>query len=119
MPAHHNLETYVDAYITAAGIAADAKGPLFRTARGKSRTLTTKPMSQPDVFRMIRRRARQTGLRSLIGCHSFRATEITNYLENGGTLVKARRWRTMTRPTPPSSTTGPATKSRSMRSNVL
>jgi site-specific recombinase XerC len=90
MPAHHNLETYVDAYIAAAGIAADAKEPLFRTARGKSRTLTARPMSQPDVFRMIRRRAQQAGLRTLIGCHSFRATGITNYLENGGTLEKAQ-----------------------------
>ena len=90
MPAHHNLETYVDAYIAAADIATDTKGHLFRTARGKTRALTTKPMSQPDVFRMIRRRAQQAGLKTLIGCHSFRATGITNYLENGGTLENAQ-----------------------------
>ena len=34
MPAHHTLEGYLDAYIQAAGIADDAKGPLFRTAPG-------------------------------------------------------------------------------------
>jgi len=90
MPAHHNLESYIDAYIAAAGIADDAKGILFRTARGKSRKLTARPMAQPDVWRMIRKRARQAGLKTLIGCHSFRATGITNYLENGGTLEKAQ-----------------------------
>jgi hypothetical protein len=32
MPCHHKLEQYLDAYITAAGIRADRKGPLFRAA---------------------------------------------------------------------------------------
>ena len=40
MPAHHNLEEYLDAYIEAAGIAEDKKGPLFRTALGETRELT-------------------------------------------------------------------------------
>jgi integrase len=39
---------------------------------------------------MIRRRARDAGIRTPIGCHTFRATGITNYLENGGALEKAQ-----------------------------
>ena len=36
MPCHHNLETYLTAYIEGAGLADDPKGPLFRTiGRGK------------------------------------------------------------------------------------
>jgi site-specific recombinase XerC len=31
MPCHHNLETYLHAYFDGGGIAADPKGPLFRT----------------------------------------------------------------------------------------
>ena len=31
MPCHHNLETYLTAYIEGAGLAEDPKGPLFRT----------------------------------------------------------------------------------------
>src|SRR4051812_16546752 len=42
MPAHHNLEAYVDAYVKAAGIETDKKGPLFRTAKGKTGTLSEK-----------------------------------------------------------------------------
>jgi site-specific recombinase XerC len=30
MPAHHNLEAYLDAYIKAAGIGEEGKSPLFR-----------------------------------------------------------------------------------------
>jgi site-specific recombinase XerD len=90
MPAHHNLETYVDAYVEAAKIAEDKKGFLFRTTKGRSQKLTENPMGQPDVWRMIRRRAKQAGLKTLVGCHSFRATGITCYLENGGTLEKAQ-----------------------------
>jgi site-specific recombinase XerD len=90
MPAHHNLEDYIDGYVTAAGIAADKKGPLFRTAKGKTGMLSENRMAQPDVWRMIRRRATKAGIKTEIGCHSFRATGITNYLENGGTLEKAQ-----------------------------
>ena len=32
LPCHHNLDWYLESYIAAAGIAGDAKGPLFRTA---------------------------------------------------------------------------------------
>jgi site-specific recombinase XerC len=31
MPCHHNLETYLHAYLDGGGIDADSKGPLFRT----------------------------------------------------------------------------------------
>jgi integrase len=40
---------------------------------------------------MIQRRARQAGVRTALGCHSFRALGITAYLENGGTLEKAQQ----------------------------
>jgi hypothetical protein len=40
--------------------------------------------------RMIRRRAADACLKSKIGCHTFRATGITAYLEAGGTLENAR-----------------------------
>jgi integrase len=38
---------------------------------------------------MIRRRALAAGIATKIGNHSFRATGITAYLENRGTLEKA------------------------------
>jgi site-specific recombinase XerD len=91
MPVHHCLEEYLDAYIAAAGIEKDRKASLFRTAYRKTGTLTDRPMRQEDVFRMIRRRATDAGVKTAIGCHSFRALGITTYLENGGTLEKAQQ----------------------------
>jgi integrase len=48
-------------------------------------------MRPADVWRMIRRRAEKAGIKTRIGCHSFRATGITNYLEHSGTLEKAQQ----------------------------
>jgi site-specific recombinase XerD len=52
--------------------------------------LAEQPMSQADAWRMIRRRAKTAGIKAPIGCHTFRATGITAYLENGGTLEHAQ-----------------------------
>ncbi|MGP0061792.1 MAG: tyrosine-type recombinase/integrase [Beijerinckiaceae bacterium] len=38
---------------------------------------------------MIQRRAKTAGIVSKIGNHTFRATGVTTYLNNGGTLEKA------------------------------
>jgi len=82
---------YLEEYIAAAGIAEDRKGPLFRTTRGRSGELTGNSLLQSDVWRMIRRRALATGIRTEIGCHTFRATGITAYLKNGGKLEIAQQ----------------------------
>jgi integrase/recombinase XerD len=39
---------------------------------------------------MIKRRCRVAGLPNKICCHTFRATGITAYLDNGGTLEHAQ-----------------------------
>ena len=91
MPCHHNLEEYLDAYIEAAGIAADRKKPLFRSAIGKTGKLSDRPMTRGDAWRMVRRRAADAGIETPIGCHTFRATGITDYLKNGGRIEVAQR----------------------------
>ncbi|MGO9238726.1 MAG: tyrosine-type recombinase/integrase [Methylocella sp.] len=90
MPAHHNLEAYLDAYIEAAGIRDAGKAPLFRSAASRAGALTDRPMHRVDAWRMIQRRAADLGARVKIGCHTFRATGITAYLEAGGTLENAQ-----------------------------
>jgi site-specific recombinase XerC len=90
MPAHHNLEAYLDAYLDAAGIREDKKTPLFRSAAGRTGALTTIAMNRVDAWRMVQRRAAELGMKGRIGCHTFRATGITAYLEGGGTLENAQ-----------------------------
>ena len=91
MPAHHALAEAVHAYIAAAGIGEDRKGWLFRTAKGHNADLLADlPLRQVDAWRMIRKRALMAGIATPLGNHTFRATGITAYLLNGGTLEHAQ-----------------------------
>jgi site-specific recombinase XerD len=90
MPCHHNLEAWLHEYIEGAQLAG-AKGYLFRSAAGRTGRLSETPMAQADVFRMVGRRAEAADIRTSIGCHSFRATGITEYLRNGGKLEIAQQ----------------------------
>ena len=47
-------------------------------------------MSRLDVFRMIKRRCRKAGISTTTNCHTWRATGITAYLLNGGTIENAQ-----------------------------
>lgn len=89
MPCHHNLETYLYAYIEAGGLGGDLRGPLFRTIGRGTDQLTMTPLPQANAYAMVRRRAKAASIATRIGNHSFRATGITAYLKNGGTLEKA------------------------------
>jgi site-specific recombinase XerD len=90
MPTHHNLETYIDEYLDAAGARGDGKGPLFRSAVRRGDALTASPMHRIDAYRMVRRRTANAGFEQKLGCHVFRATGITAYLEGGGSLENAQ-----------------------------
>jgi integrase/recombinase XerD len=89
VPAHHNAEAYLDAYLEAAGIREEKKSPLFRSV-DRNRKLTPNSITRTDVLRMVKRRAQGAGLPSSTCCHTFRATGITAYLENGGTIENAQ-----------------------------
>ena len=65
------------------------KAPLFQTV-DRERRLTSSAMHRVDVFRMIRRRARTAGLPTHVCCHTFRATGITDFLNNGGAIETAQ-----------------------------
>jgi site-specific recombinase XerD len=89
MPCHHNLEQALLAYFDGNGVENSPKEPLFRTIGRGTGELTHTPLPQANAHAMIRRRALAAGIETKIGCHSFRATGITAYLKNGGTLEKA------------------------------
>ena len=91
VPAHHNAESYLDAYLHAAGIAGDRKAPLFRSAAGKTGTLTGQPLHRRNALDMVKRRARAAGLSDRTCCHTFRATGITAFRKNGGTIEHAQQ----------------------------
>ncbi len=89
VPVHHSAEEYLDAYLSAAGIADQPHTPLFRTL-SRQRTITSNRLDRHEALAMVKRRCRQAGLGEGYGCHTFRATGITAYLSNGGTVEKAQ-----------------------------
>jgi len=89
MPCHHVLEEYLGAYLEAGDFEEDAKGPLFRSLNRKTHELDRRPLHRANAWDMVRRRARQAGIKEDVCNHTFRGTGITTYLENGGELERA------------------------------
>ena len=81
VPAHHRAAEALDDYLARAGLDA-------ATA---ARRLTGRALSRRLVLAMIKRRAAAADLPPSTCCHTFRATGITAYLSNGGTLEHAQR----------------------------
>ncbi|MEZ6103865.1 MAG: tyrosine-type recombinase/integrase [Pirellulaceae bacterium] len=88
VPAHRKAEDYVEAYLDAAVIRDELSRPLFRTVDCR-RKLTATRVDRGDVLRMVKRRAKRAGITSRVCCHTMRATGITAYLENGGSVEHA------------------------------
>ncbi len=88
VPAHHTAEAYLDEYLESLGQAHRSE-PLFRTV-DRRRLPTNKPLTRTDALRMIKRRAKKAELPESTCCHTFRATGITTYLDNGGTIENAQ-----------------------------
>ena len=63
--------------------------PLFRTF-GRNGEVTARSLFEADILRMVKVRGKAIGLPGSTCCHTFRATGITAYLENGGTIEKAQ-----------------------------
>jgi site-specific recombinase XerD len=89
VPCHHVAEEYLDQYLNAVGMPQDTNALLFRTIDPRG-SVTPHGMTRNDAFRMVKRRVRAAGLPGSIGCHTFRATGITAYLSNGGTIENAQ-----------------------------
>ena len=89
VPCHHTLDQYLTDYLDMTGLGGLPKAPLFPTIDRFTKTLSDRPLSDGNAREMINRRALAAGITTRISNHSFRASGITNYLENGGVLEKA------------------------------
>lgn len=89
MPLNRKAEQYLLAYINTAGLRQEPATPLFRSI-GRGGILRERVMHRNDALRMVKHRALAAGLSPHICCHTFRATGITEYMRNGGTLEKAQ-----------------------------
>ena len=69
----------------------EPKVALFQTVDPAARRLTGRALDRRLVLAMIKRRPAAAGLPPSTCCHTFRATGITAYLSNGGTLEHAQQ----------------------------
>jgi len=90
LPCHHNLEQFLDEWLMASNLSAEPGAPLFPTMR-QGKLTGRNPLPQRNVQAMIKRRAVAADIATRISCHSFRATGITTYLQNGGKLEVAQQ----------------------------
>ena len=90
VPAHHRAAEALDDYLELAGLD-EAKAALFQSVDPAGRRLTGRALSRRLVLAMIKRWAAGAGLPPSTCCHTFRATGITAYLSNGGTLEHAQQ----------------------------
>ena len=96
MPCHHTLERYLAEYIDGADLSGKSKLPLFQRTKHRPfgrgvPELNGERFTRVNAWRMVQRRAKAAGLSTEVCNHTFRGTGITTYLENGGTLEKARQ----------------------------
>ncbi|MCC7498588.1 MAG: tyrosine-type recombinase/integrase [Bryobacterales bacterium] len=91
LPCHHNLEQFLDEWLAVSGLAGELEAPLFPSMRHGRLRQPRLRLPQANVHMMIQRRAAAAGIRTKISCHSFRATGITTYLQNGGKLEVAQQ----------------------------
>src|SRR5206468_3063689 len=84
IPVRHDLEQWIRAYASAAGIGDEQKGrPLFRSAIGKTGRLSAKGLSYVYIWRMVKRRLKDAGLDRQFSPHSFRVKVATDLLTQG------------------------------------
>lgn len=90
MPVHPDLEDMMDEYLQITNLMNQPNELIFQSSTARGGYLTGKPFDRNSSWRMVRKRALAAGIHREIGNHSFRATGITTYLNNGGSLEDAR-----------------------------
>jgi integrase/recombinase XerD len=87
MPVHHLLEQILNEYIAAAGLQSGQ--PLFQSVNSLGTAVTGRALNRHNAWAAIRKRAKAAGFLTSVGCHTWRATGITIYLEHDGRLEHA------------------------------
>jgi hypothetical protein len=90
---------------------------LFQSVNKTGTALSGRALNRYNAWVAIRKRARKAGFLTPVGCHTWRATGVTLYLEKEAGSSMRSRWLRMSRPEPPNFTTEPKTRSQSVRSS--
>lgn len=87
IPVRHDLQQLLLDYLEVIDGHAEPKdAPFFRSVAGRVGQLTSQPLRNIDVCRMIKRRLRTAGLPSHLSPQSFRVATVTDLLTQGVSL---------------------------------
>jgi integrase/recombinase XerD len=89
MPAHRQIEETIDEYLSKVSIGDNR--PLFQSVNKTGNALSGRALNRHNAWAAIRKRARNAGFLTPVGCHTWRATGVTVYLENAGRLEHAQQ----------------------------
>jgi site-specific recombinase XerD len=78
-------------WLANSGLSDQSDWPLFPAFLRDRETSICHPISRRSLYKLLRRFARKAEIDKKIGCHSFRATAITFFRENGGSLEDAAK----------------------------
>jgi integrase len=88
---HPKAERALNIWLGNSELADRLDWPLFPAFDRDRETLLRRPVSRRSLYKLMRRFAANVGIGKKIGCHSFRATAITFFRKNGGSLEDACR----------------------------
>ena len=87
IPVRHDLQTDLVAYLEGFDWkTGPSDDPFFRSAVGRAGTVSSKPLRNIDICRMVKRRLRDARLPYHLSPHSFRVATVTDLLTQGVSL---------------------------------
>jgi integrase/recombinase XerD len=102
LPVHSKAREAIDLWLEACGLCSNAEAPLFPSFAKDRDRLSSRHLNRRSVLKLVERsrdRADATGILKKVCCHSFRATGITEYMNeaarstsrSGSLAIKVRR----------------------------
>ena len=91
VPVHSKAREAIDQWLLASDLESNPAAPLFPAFGKNKKTPELRHMDRTSVWKLVQARARASGLKKRVCCHSFRATGITEYMNAGGSLDIAQR----------------------------
>lgn len=90
LPLHPELARRLERYLKSTSFGEEPGHALFPAMRrGRSSRFGERALSRSEAWTLVRKHLNLAGIAGSAGCHSFRATGITAFLESGGRIETA------------------------------
>jgi integrase/recombinase XerD len=91
LPVHSKAKEAVDLWLERPCLALNPSVPLFPSFGKNRETIELRRLDRRSVLKLVRKRAKGNGILKRVCCHSFRPTDVTQYMNSGGTIEVAQK----------------------------